>query len=354
MAKRQLKGRRGPPRKANSVIKRKCQFKKCRRGVDVKNISNKLTLAKSQVDAASCRNISERCQAVKFCCEDHMKACKKNKAAAKPRGGRACLDIAQIQCLFSVLLEDGCAWAAALTMTQLFMGDRADAARQCQWSWLENLAPESLKQPTMRIPRVNGKTIAREVALFPPFARLLWKWCQVSPLQAKNGSQWPCGHKPSGDDLLFPGYSSDGQKRQWDKAISERAYLARLHRAASVIQKARRQAEESQEQHAFCDFDLSKLGTHSFKKTTVTLLSEAHVAYSVISSICGTSVKVLQSTYDLATPSRQSSAWRVAFKDLADTLDAGGKAAALSHCGGCGKKQGNDKHRFCTDCGMEL
>lgn len=57
--------------------------------------------------------------------------------------------------------------------------------------------------------------------------------------------------------------------------------------------------------HAFQDFPLHKLGTHSMKKTVVTLMAEAAVSWSIISGATGTSVKMLQNTYDISTLSRQ-------------------------------------------------
>ena len=355
MAKGVFKGSRGPARKTRSAIKQKCQFRKRRRAIDVKNMSSKLTLPKEEVLQAACRQLAAKCVTVKFCCQAHMDACKMKPAPAKARGGRASLDVSQIKSLFDVLLEDNCAWGAVLMLTQLFLGERADAARQCRWSWLKGLDPESLNRPTVSIPQVNQKTVAREIALFPPFGHLVWKWAKSTPLQGRSANQWPCDGQTLKDDaILFPGYSSDGQRRDFEKAISERAYLGRLRRAAAIIQQNRKGNPD----HPFHEFDLGKLGTHSFKKSAVTLMCEAGVAFSVISKITGTSVKMLQATYDIATTARQSTGLKTAFQGLAQSIesDIGARKEPQKsfYCGWCGKKQMNSQYRFCTDCGEGL
>ena len=344
---------------AGSPIKQLCQFKKCRRAVDVKNISAKLVLDKSQVNTKRCRKMSAKCLKVKFCCQVHLKACKLPPGAAvrKSRGGRAGLDVAQIACLFHVLLDDGCPWAAVLMLLQLFLADRADAARQCQWKWFQGLDPASLNTPSVSVPKVNKKTHPRQVVLFPPFAELLWLWSKTDPLKAKCGQQWPCvGQAVSPENLLFPGWNSTGQKRDWGKAITERAYLGRLHRAGQIIKEHRDAAQKSMAIHPFTDFDLSKLGTHSFKKTSVTLMSQAGVPFSVISAISGTSIKMLQSTYDIATPTRQSSALKTTFSGLNSLGRKESPSASspkIQYCGWCGSQLADSKHRFCSQCGAK-
>ena len=125
-------------------------------------------------------------------------------------------------------------------------------------------------------------------------------------LGAKTGEQWPATEP---NMPLFPGYCADGQKRCWDKPISARAYLGEIHAAARSLTQDKTAAAAIGVKHAFQDFPLHKLGTHSMKKTAVTLMAEAAVSWSIISGVTGTSVRMLQNTYDISTPSRYPNMW---------------------------------------------
>ena len=57
--------------------------------------------------------------------------------------------------------------------------------------------------------------------------------------------------------------------------------------------------------HTFDDVDLAKIGTHSWKKTAVTLMKDEHVSTSIISAVTGTSAKTLEEVYDVPTQKRQ-------------------------------------------------
>ena len=111
-----------------------------------------------------------------------------------------------------------------------------DAARQCTWQWISGHDPSCGATPMIRVARINGKTTPRHITLFPPFAYLLWEWSTGKPLVAKTGEQWPAtGQSIEPNMPLFPGYCADGQKRCWDKPISARAYLGKIHEAARSL-----------------------------------------------------------------------------------------------------------------------
>lgn len=195
MARR--KKTRGPPRKPNSALKARCSWKKCKRTADVKNISKQLTLSRTQVDTSQLRaNLSPKCITVKFCCQQHKNACQLPKESKNPRGPREAMNPPQVAHLFQVFLADGCPWAAVAMLLQLFLGDRCHLTSQCRWHWFEGLEPTAMKTPMVDIQKVNKKTQARKIALFRPFAKLLWSWAQTTPLQGRNGSTWPCQARP--------------------------------------------------------------------------------------------------------------------------------------------------------------
>lgn len=71
-------------------------------------------------------------------------------------------------------------------------------------------------------------------------------------------------------------------------------------------------------------------------------MAEAEISWAIISAISGTSIKMLQSTYDVATVSRQGSALEKTFKPVVSGLQAETQAAhdeaVVAFCGLCGAK----------------
>ena len=352
------KGRRGPKRGPNSSIKGRCGYCKCRRQLDVKNIGKLLQLPKSKVEPAMCRPLRKNCNTVKFCSLNHKKLCMKKTATA--RGGREPLTHQQCTKLFHVLASFS-PWAAMLTLLQLFIGDRADCSRQCTWSWITGIGPDSAGQPTIHIPKVNEKTTARQIPLHQPFAIFLQEKIYKEPLAAPSGETWPIAGQPVSEASLplFPGFDSSGQKRLWTKPVSERAYFDRIRTAADILAKEVVASKAQGEIHTFEGFDLSKLGTHSFKKTAVTLMSEAKTPWSIIASITGTSIEMLQRCYDVPTSARQRQAMQQAYDGVllqspARPAEDRKQDPGAKFCGFCGTAKGNARHVFCTTCGSSF
>ena len=352
---------RGPPRAKGSRIKLTCAYAKCKRKTDVKNVSVKLQLSCKEVLKDQCRKLSAKCKVVRFCCAAHMQRCHLKHVASNPRGGRQPFTTDQIITVYEGLLNLGCAWAAVLALLQLFTGDRADAARQCTWAWFSGLDPTQPESPSISIPKVNGKTVPRTIPLYTPFRDLLWQWAfGGKPLTASDGATWPHPDQPKGsDDVLFPGFDANGQKRKWNKSVSERAYLRRLTQVADVLCKARAAANSKKLPHPFNGYDLTKLGTHSFKKTAVTLMSQHGVPWSVISAITGTSAKMLQTTYDIPTEARQQHALQTTWGDMLPPHgerqdNAKGKTPGKTRFSGCCGAPVHENHKFCTECGQRL
>ena len=248
-------------------------------------------------------------------------------------------------------------------LLQLFFGERADCARRCTWKWLEHLNPEE-GVPVVNIPKVNGKTKARCIALYQPFARLLWHWKTKNALQGESGTRWPEeGQELEDDSPLFPGYNYTGQKRVWGKPISERAFLYQVRQAVDLLQKDCKTAGKTGGTTVFEGCNFKAIGTHSFKKTAVTLLAESTTSWSIISAITGTTIPMLQATYDVATTARQSRALDQCYSAIFPQLHAGrgqeqpprghaGDDAAVSHyCGKCGAKRHCRTDAYCRNCG---
>lgn len=350
-------GSRGPKRSRASKIKMVCAYRKCRRLVDVKNVGKTKTLKRKDVNLEQCRAVRKQCQAIRFCCSEHLKLCKAVQSVK--RGGREPLSPDQCISLIQTLLVI-CPWAAVLSLLQLFIMDRADCSRKCCWEWLSGLDPRSQCQPSINIPKANGKTVARTIPLYQPFAEFLWKTAHGNPIQALTGETWPAAGQNLDSGPLFPGYSVNGKCRNWNKAISERAYLARLHQAAEILRAQRAVAKANQVEHVFDGYDLGRLGTHSWKKTSVTMFSDHEVSWAIIAAISGTSIQMLQRSYDIATQTRQHKAMMEVFGPALGPALLPEKATCeenhvqlKKYCGKCGVPR-RYPDVFCTACGSKL
>jgi len=169
-------------------MKMRCAFKRCRRNVDVKNAGAERQLKCQEVNMVMCRAVRKHCKTIRFCCKDHLKQCKS--------GGKEALTQNQCITLIQTLLVI-CPWAAVLSLLQLFIIDRADCARSCRWGWLSGMEPDSKRQASITIPKVNGKTIPRTIPIYQPFAALLWKTIHGNPIEApavrcgqQQGKMW--------------------------------------------------------------------------------------------------------------------------------------------------------------------
>ena len=178
--------------------------------------------------------------------------------------------------------------------------------------------------------------------------------------------------------MLFPGTDTKTQQRMWDRPVSERAYSEVLHQAAKIIGDIR--AKKRTTKHSciisdvFLDFDLGRIGSHSFKKTVVSLLVENGVSMQIISAITATSVSTLSRHYDSATDLRRRKALKALSPVLEglsedqnkpdDAEEAGIHEADDVHpptvphnysrwCTGCGRKV-SELWRFCYACGTQL
>eukprot|EP00971_Amphidinium_carterae_P101175 2001794-Amphidinium_carterae.1 len=181
-------GLRGPSRRGDAAPKILCCYNRCRnKTTDVLNVRNGCCLSRTEADLEQCRaTLRPNAQVFRLvtvkpyrfpmqmlwnlsliggtCDLMHKERCRLEKTAATaPRGKREPLDVQQLQELFRVLLEHGSTWVVVIIILQLATVERCGAITQAQFGWFRNLHKTAAGQPTMTIPRVNGKTIAREV-----------------------------------------------------------------------------------------------------------------------------------------------------------------------------------------------
>ena len=182
MAKaRVCQSKRGPKRDNGSPLKLKCAYKLCKNhNVDVKNASH--TLPFQAVDHKKVRLLSKACKTAKFCCADHRSKARAQQAS-NPIGGREALTPPQVLALFNIMLVDlDCPWAAAAFMLALFLGERCFCALQARDSWFQYMDSD---HPTLNIPKVNGKTKAREFPLEKRFADIFMQWARPGSVQGR-------------------------------------------------------------------------------------------------------------------------------------------------------------------------
>ena len=346
-------GKRGPKRANNSSRKMSCTWKSCRSGRDVKNVAAGLTAKLSEVDISKCRSLRSSCQQVRFCCAEHKNHCLK-KAPANPRGKRECMDEAQCRSLWTCLLQQvQCPWAAILFLMQLCLGERAEAATSVRVSWVQNLQEEHGNPCYIQIPDdVNGKTKARRVPLLQSFANLLRGWMYASPLVTPDGKQWPFPEQPLQDPqcCLFPGLQVRGNKmtRTWTQPITTRAYLKKLREAADILHKERADMLSRGLPSVWEETDLARLGTHSTKRTCVSLLKDQCRSSAVVGAICGTTPATLDREYDAPTQKRQRLALRHALGPVFD-----GDVVNV-FCTNCRTERQSTQWIYCPACGTKF
>ena len=188
------------------------------------------------------------------------------------------------------------------------------------------------------------------------------------PLTDTMGAiQWPFqGQRLLPDDYLFPGRTQDG-RRAWRCPVTERAFLKHLRAGADYLAKERAKFRAEHRLHPCEDVDLAKLGTHSFKKTTVTTLKACKFSTALVSCITGTSTRTLDTTYDRPSAKRQRQAMAealgpvipvIAKTDLPMTAPAeqgptsSSTEATFNYCPYCGAKRLKRAWHYCPGCGV--
>ena len=304
-----------------------------------------------------CRPIRKHCASIAFCCQSHLQRCRSSSdfLAVDARGGREPLDVVQMADFVSELVKGGPVWPAVLLLTQLFLGERADAARLACIGWFHNIEPSAVGAPCVKVPKVNGKTTARELPLPCEFATKLHPWMHMEPLKNPN-HQWPFLGQDvqSSGALLFPGQARN-RSRQWARAITERSYLKMLKDVAARIGQERTVARLAGTKHTFDGVSLDRIGTHSINKSFVSALKNAKYSTAVISALTGTTPRTLDSTYDIPTTQRQRSAVQDVIVPVLPGFAAGATAALPArYCPSCGTQRQVASWAFCPQCGQRF
>ena len=311
-----------------------------------KNNGEATTAARSAINEAMCRELHGACRWVRFCGSSHKRLCTAGPDSSK-RGPREGLDIEQYNCLFAALVGTGAGMIAVVTLLQILCGERADCICKSRVRWLRHLDPKDSSPATFQIEKVNGKTVGRHVPLAPAIAALLHGWLS-NGLKGPAGNEWPLPGTNLDDPAayLFPGLALGGtgpkrNRRVFDKPLTVRGYRSRLSAAVAVLERERSANNRRGKAHPFDGFPLDRLGTHSFKRSAVTLMKDTCASTSLVAAIADTTAKTLDRVYDTPTWKRQQTLVIKTFNPLADTLRdqqaTGQEAPSVGFCSQCGK-----------------
>ena len=135
----------------------------------------------------------------------------------------------------------------------------------------------------------------------------------------------PSGRRPAASSSLVmrqegAGGEGQGTRRNWARPISVRGYQRKLTEAAQVLQEERAANARRSRSHPFDGLPLDRWGTHSFKRSAVTLIKNACTSTALCGSIAGTTARTLDRVYDTPTLKRQQALVARVFGPVATTL----------------------------------
>ena len=153
-----------------------------------------------------------------------------------------------------------------------------------------------------------------------------------------QGGRWPFPGQRLDEPnaYLFPGLHRGGggdPSRDWGRPVTVRGYRKRLRAAAGALRRARARqirlrSKSSVSEHPFKDAPLDRLGTHSFKRSSVVLMKDTSTSTALVGAIAGTTVKTLERIYDAPTWRRQQGLAARAFTPVAAALHPAAPVAA--------------------------
>eukprot|EP00971_Amphidinium_carterae_P160644 3184994-Amphidinium_carterae.1 len=192
-------------------------------------------------------------------------------------------------------------------LLQLQIGERASAVLGARFRWLHNLDAAASGNPELAVEKVNKKTTERKVPLVPEFVQLLRS--SLATGLTCGEEQWPHRDQLQGpDDCLFPSRCLKGKCAQ-GKSMTRRWYLERMKRAADIIRRQRaEQRKQNDLDSPWEGYDLCQLGTHSMKRSLVSIMKDICRSTAVVASVTGTSSATLDRFYDEPTTDRKRKA----------------------------------------------
>ena len=148
--------------------------------------------------------------------------------------------------------------------------------------------------------------------------------------------------------------------RDWDRAVTSRAYLYQLREAANLAMQERAAHRDQGLPHVFDDYPLELLGTHSMKHTGLSIMKDVCSSTVLVGTVAGTTAKTVERVYDQPTRKRQQRLVEKAFEPMMHELaGVAGAARATSASEAAPSEHGSGMPRaacawvycFCTECG---
>ncbi len=169
---------------------------------------------------------------------------------------------------------------------------------------------------------------------------------------------------PSGHSLaktLLTRMRSSSQGFRWAKARAkgtcgsgciqfQNAYLDKLHQVSAMLQQERQQHRSRGEAHVFDGFPLGHLGTHSFKRSSVTMMKDQCASTALVGAIAGTTAKTLERVYDSPTMGRKQRLVTKDFAPLATRIYATTQASSSARID-ASTSQASSSAACCRECG---
>lgn len=124
-----------------------------------------------------------------------------------------------------------------------------------------------------------------------------------------------------------------------------------------MIEHERCMARQDGKDHVFKGYPLHKLGTHSIKKASMSILADMCRSMKLVASISGTSVRTVVRSYDVPTFARQKKAVTHGFEAVVQSChaqpDVALRSPAAAYCTGCGEAA-SAEWCYCPTCGRSL
>ena len=210
------------------------------------------------------------------------------------------------------------AWVVVAMRLQLELCEHGGCVMQIQKKWFKHFDRKRcrnhrlvLETPTESRKRVRKKT-SPEVhtsTLSTGLSAFLTKAWYEEPYCA-GSQQWPfAGTTEVGDEAyLFPGMTQRGstQTRNQKTHLLRTSYTRIFRRLAKVLKAEVEECKANGQYHPFSNFDLNRLGPHSFRYTSITHCIDAGTDIKLVASMAANTPGMIHKVYNQSTIARKA------------------------------------------------
>ena len=343
---------------ARSIMK--CAYRACSSYEDCRY--TRFFLQREKVDLRKCRQgLKENARKIRFCCADHMELCAIHSPLERKsgkQGARAQMSAEQCKAFFNMCISVGKPWLAVLHRLQLETVQRGCVPCAALVGSLRKLSTSGCGA-SLDVP-AHKTTPQHQVPLPQEFAKDMYKWLYITPLKGAHGTQWPWPGQPVHEShaSLFPGLQTKGPSRgdrAWYRSVSTRSYNDALKNyVGAACQKEQLAANQSGKASVFDGFDWNLLGTHTFRRTAIVVMTYAGISTNVIASLAGNTSATINKYYDTPSALRERSAINKSVLGHSLLFEGPGAAEASDplrqwakqNVEACGHKEASGQHRI--------